>query len=212
MKKFTNFLLAIMAGAFIAIGGIIYLLLENKIIGSLLFSTGLYAVLTLGLNLFTGKVGYLFQNKAKTYIPFLVIVYLGNLVGSVLVAELIKLTRASQAIVEAATKTSQLKIGDNYLSLFVLGIFCNLLVVHAVYQYNSNKHEIGKYIGIVLSIMVFILCGFEHSIADMFYFHAAGMLFTAKGLTSLLVITLGNIVGGVIIPCLMAFKEKNLSR
>lgn len=117
-----------MAGAFIAIGGIIYLLLENKIIGSLLFSTGLYAVLTLGLNLFTGKVGYLFQNKAKTYIPFLVIVYLGNLVGSVLVAELIKLTRASQAIVEAATKTSQLKIGDNYLSLFVLGIFVIFLL------------------------------------------------------------------------------------
>lgn len=53
-----------MAGAFIAIGGIIYLLLENKIIGSLLFSTGLYAVLTLGLNLFTGKVGYLFQKQS----------------------------------------------------------------------------------------------------------------------------------------------------
>lgn len=59
-----------MAGAFIAIGGIIYLLLENKIIGSLLFSTGLYAVLTLGLNLFTGKVGYLFKTKLKLIFHF----------------------------------------------------------------------------------------------------------------------------------------------
>ncbi|MDY6065597.1 MAG: formate/nitrite transporter family protein [Finegoldia sp.] len=207
MTKFKDFIYAILAGACIALGGVVYLSVENKVVGAFLFSTGLFMVLTLGYNLFIGKVGYVFLNDKRTYLPFLGIVYAGNFVGSVIVAELIRLTRVGAKVQEAATVLVTTKLTDSYLSLFILGLFCNFFVVNAVHQYKNNPHEFGKYMGIFMSIMVFILAGFEHSIADMFYFQMA-RAWSLHTVICLLVITLGNIVGGVIIPSLAAMKDK----
>ena len=199
MKKLADFLYAIMAGAFIAMGGVVFLSLDNKIVGAFMFSLGLFAVCTLKYNLFTGKVGYLFCNDVKTYLPWCLMVWVGNLVGSIIVAELVRLTRVAPGIIEKSTKLVQVKADDTLISLFVLGIFCNIMVVHAVDQYLNNPHEIGKYLGIVMSIMVFILCGFEHCIADMFYIQMARM-WNSQTIIALIVITLGNVLGGILIP------------
>ena len=196
MKKLADFLYAIMAGAFIAMGGVVFLSLNNKIVGAFMFSLGLFAVCTLKYNLFTGKVGYLFCNDVKTYLPWCLMVWVGNLVGSIIVAELVRLTRVAPGIIEKSTKLVQVKADDSLISLFVLGIFCNIMVVHAVDQYLNNPHEIGKYLGIVMSIMVFILCGFEHCIADMFYIQMARM-WNSQTIIALIVITLGNVLGGI---------------
>lgn len=199
MKKLADFLYAIMAGVFIAMGGVVFLSLNNKIVGAFMFSLGLFAVCTLKYNLFTGKVGYLFCNDVKTYLPWCLMVWVGNLVGSIIVAELVRLTRVAPGIIEKSTKLVQVKADDTLISLFVLGIFCNIMVVHAVDQYLNNPHEIGKYLGIIMSIMVFILCGFEHCIADMFYIQMARM-WNSQTIIALIVITLGNVVGGILIP------------
>ena len=207
MKKFADFLYAIMAGAFIAMGGVVFLSLDNKIVGAFMFSLGLFAVCTLKYNLFTGKVGYLFCNDVKTYLPWCLMVWVGNLVGSIIVAELVRLTRVAPGIIEKSTKLVQVKADDTLISLFVLGIFCNIMVVHAVDQYLNNPHEIGKYLGIVMSIMVFILCGFEHCIADMFYIQMARM-WNSQTIIALIVITLGNVLGGILIPTMRNINTK----
>ena len=207
MKKLADFLYAIMAGAFIAMGGVVFLSLNNKIVGAFMFSLGLFAVCTLKYNLFTGKVGYLFCNDVKTYLPWCLMVWVGNLVGSIIVAELVRLTRVAPGIIEKSTKLVQVKADDSLISLFVLGIFCNIMVVHAVDQYLNNPHEVGKYLGIVMSIMVFILCGFEHCIADMFYIQMARM-WNSQTIIALIVITLGNILGGILIPTMRNINTK----
>ncbi len=207
MKKLADFLYAIMAGAFIAMGGVVFLSLDNKIVGAFMFSLGLFAVCTLKYNLFTGKVGYLFCNDVKTYLPWCLMVWVGNLVGSIIVAELVRLTRVAPGIIEKSTKLVQVKADDSLISLFVLGIFCNIMVVHAVDQYLNNPHEIGKYLGIIMSIMVFILCGFEHCIADMFYIQMARM-WNSQTIIALIVITLGNVLGGILIPTMRNINTK----
>ncbi|MDU4208749.1 MAG: formate/nitrite transporter family protein [Finegoldia magna] len=207
MKKLADFLYAIMAGAFIAMGGVVFLSLDNKIVGAFMFSLGLFAVCTLKYNLFTGKVGYLFCNDVKTYLPWCLMVWVGNLVGSIIVAELVRLTRVAPGIIEKSTKLVQVKADDTLISLFVLGIFCNIMVVHAVDQYLNNPHEIGKYLGIIMSIMVFILCGFEHCIADMFYIQMARM-WNSQTIIALIVITLGNVLGGILIPTMRNINTK----
>ena len=207
MKKLADFLYAIMAGAFIAMGGVVFLSLDNKIVGAFMFSLGLFAVCTLKYNLFTGKVGYLFCNDVKTYLPWCLMVWVGNLIGSIIVAELVRLTRVAPGIIEKSTKLVQVKADDTLISLFVLGIFCNIMVVHAVDQYLNNPHEIGKYLGIVMSIMVFILCGFEHCIADMFYIQMARM-WNSQTIIALIVITLGNVLGGIFIPTMRNINTK----
>lgn len=207
MKKLADFLYAIMAGAFIAMGGVVFLSLNNKIVGAFMFSLGLFAVCTLKYNLFTGKVGYLFCNDVKTYLPWCLMVWVGNLVGSIIVAELVRLTRVAPGLIEKSTKLVQVKADDTLISLFVLGIFCNIMVVHAVDQYLNNPHEIGKYLGIIMSIMVFILVGFEHSIADMFYIQMARM-WNSQTIIALIVITLGNVLGGILIPTMRNINTK----
>ena len=207
MKKLADFLYAIMAGVFIAMGGVVFLSLNNKIVGAFMFSLGLFAVCTLKYNLFTGKVGYLFCNDVKTYLPWCLMVWVGNLVGSIIVAELVLLTRVAPGIIEKSTKLVQVKADDTLISLFVLGIFCNIMVVHAVDQYLNNPHEIGKYLGIIMSIMVFILCGFEHCIADMFYIQMARM-WNSQTIIALIVITLGNVLGGILIPTMRNINTK----
>lgn len=205
MKNWNRFLMAVLAGAAISIGGTVFLSLENKVLGALFFSVGLFMVCTLGLNLYTGKVCYL-PGKDWRYAGFVGLVWLGNLVGAEATALLLKLTRVGAALSEKAAALCTVKTEDSLLSLFVLGVFCNILIYVGVESYLANRHEVGKYLGIIFGVMVFILCGFEHCVADMFYFAMAG--WSWRAVLCLLVITLGNAVGGVIFPlCRMGQKN-----
>ena len=198
--------MAILAGAAIAIGGAIYLAAENKVVGAIFFSVGLFTVCTKGLSLFTGKAVYLFDNKPKFLID-LVIIWAGNFAGAWAVAALMSLTRQAEKLTEAASALAEAKANDSLLSLFILGVFCNICIYIAVDSYGKNAHDLGKYIGIVFGVTAFILAGFEHSVADMFYFAMAGRLFEGRVLLCLLVITLGNVVGGVVFPLCMKLRE-----
>lgn len=196
MKYFKTLLLAIIAGIAIGIGGTIYLTLENKIIGSLMFTVGLYTICSQGLNLFTGKVGYLVNNKVD-YLIDLLIIWIGNFIGTFTSAKLIQLTR----LTIDATNICNIKVNDSYLSLFILGIFCGMLMYIAVDGYKKTTNPIILFV----CVSVFILCGFEHCIADMFYFALANMI-GINTLITLLVITLGNSIGGMLIPLINKIK------
>ena len=200
MKRSKVFLSAVLAGLCVGYGGIVFLSLENKVIGAAAFTIGLFVICTFGFHLFTGKVCYVFQNN-RNYAIDLPVIWLGNLVGTGLSAGCANLTRLAPALREKAASLCQIKLDDSLFSLFLLGILCNILIYIAVEGYKSNPHELGKYLSLFFGVMIFILCGTEHCVADMFYFWMAG-LWSGRAILSVLIITLGNAVGGVLFATL----------
>ena len=151
----------------------------------------------MGFNLYTGKVCYAFDNDAQ-YAKNLPVIWLGNLCGAGLTAFFVSMTR-NAGIAEKAMALCATKLEDSLVSLFFLGILCNIFIYIAVEGYKNNPHEVGKYLSLFFGVMGFILCGTEHCVADMFYFWMAGA-WSAQAILRILVITLGNSVGGVLLP------------
>ena len=197
MKKYLDFLIkGFYAGILISIGGIAYLAIENKIVGSFIFSFGLLTICIYSFNLFTGKVGYVLVNKIN-YIIELLISLVGNFLGTFTVGTLMRLTRFTNYI-DTATNIVNTKLNDNILSIFILAIMCGMIMYIAVNNYKKENDVVGKYIAIFMAVMAFILCGFEHCVANMFYFSIAGT-FSLKVFCYLLVMILGNSIGSIII-------------
>lgn len=196
MKETGNiFCRAVMAGLGIAMGGIVYLSVENQVIGAFLFAIGLYAIVLNGLFLYTGKVGYLVvEEKKKEYLLLLLVTWLGNFVGTALGAFGASNTRIS-GIVSKAESICAVKMGDNPLSIFILAVFCGILMYIAVDGYKEKGNPVILFLG----VSVFILSGFEHCIANMFYFSLAGA-WSVKAIVYLLIMTIGNSIGGILIP------------
>ncbi len=200
MKWFRTFIGGILAGISIAIGGTVFLSLENKVLGALFFTVGLFAVCTFGFNLYTGKVCYIFDQD-RIYALGLPLIWLGNLAGALLTALAERATRVGPALAEKAQAICTVKLNDGLLSIFFLSVFCNMLIWLAVEGFKNNPHPAGKYLSLFFGVAVFILCGFEHCVANMYYFSVAGM-WSWKTLAWVLVMTLGNSAGGVIFPLL----------
>lgn len=198
MKRFADiFLRALMTGFAIGIGGAVYLSCDNKYLGAFLFGTGLFVILSFGFNLFTGKVGYAVVNK-PSYILDLIVIWLGNLAGTVIMGGMLLCTRIS-GIGEKAAEICAVKFNDNLPSIFILAIFCGMLMFIAADGYKQIKNPAGQMLAIFLPVVVFILSGYEHCIANMFYFTIA-KVWSLNTVVYLLVMTLGNAVGGMFIP------------
>ena len=206
MNYLKTFIGAVLAGMAIAIGGPAFLSVDSKVLGSALFTVGLFTVCTMGLNLFTGKVCYVFQND-RDYALALPVIWIGNLAGTGLIALFAGLTRNAPALAEKAAGMCQVKLDDNLVSLFFLGILCNILIYIGVEGYKNSPHEIGKYLALLFGVMVFILCGTEHCVADMFYLWIGGS-WNARAVACILAITLGNAVGGVLFPLLRSLQNR----
>lgn len=210
MKCFKTFLSAVLAGVSIGLGGLVYLSLDNRVLGAALFAVGLFVVCTFGLQLFTGKVCYVWEN-GRDYALALPLIWLGNLVGTGLAAGAASLTRIA-SVAEKAAALCAVKTGDSLLSLFLLGVLCNLFIYIAVEGFRSNPHELGKYLSILFGVMVFILAGTEHCVADMFYFWMAGA-WSGRAALCILVITLGNSAGGMLFALCRGFlRQKTAAR
>ncbi len=195
MKK--TFVLAVLAGLCIGLGGTVYLSVDNPVVGAMLFSIGLLTILAFGFNLFTGKVGYALENK-PSYIGTLAIIWLGNLVGTGVMAALVRFTRIYYKLAPKVQGIVETKLADNHISILLLAIGCGMCMFIAVDQYKKRTSMV-KALFVIFPVMVFILCSFEHCIANMYYFILAGS-FTHKTLDYLLVMTIGNSIGGLLIP------------
>lgn len=203
---------SILAGIMIGIGATAYLSSNNKIIGSILFSIGLFIIVTKELNLFTGKVGYIVNNNLS-YMKEVVITLVGNAIGTTLVGLILRFTRIASVIVPEAQRLCEIKLNDNVLSIFILSIFCGILMYLAVNGYKEAKDNFAKYAGVFLCVSVFILCGFEHCVANIYYFTTANM-WNIKTFAYLGIMILGNSLGGVMFPfsdkLLKLFKQEKM--
>ena len=201
MKALKTFVSAVLAGMCVGFGGVVFLSLDNRIIGSVMFTVGLFTICTFGLHLFTGKVCYALEN-GKSYNLALPIIWLGNLVGTGITALSVSLSRID-GISAKAEELCATKLDDSILSLFLLGVLCNIFIYIAVEGYKNNPHELGKYLSLFFGVMVFILAGTEHCVADMFYFWLSG--WSVDAAVRVLVITLGNAAGGILFRALHRF-------
>lgn len=186
---------AVSAGIMITIGGSVFLACDNKYVGAVLFSVALLCICYLGYYLFTGKIGYLAKDLSKSNISNLAVGLAVNLIVTFLLGLLISFALPNLA--EKAHTICTAKLEQTFLITFIRAVFCGVLMYTAVEIFKEKKTPVG----IIFCIPVFILCGFEHSIADMFYFGASG-IFSAKILTFELAAVLGNTVGSLILALL----------
>ena len=227
-------LLAVLAGAFIAMGGVgattvavsVPLASVGKFAGACVFPGGLTMVLLAGSELFTGNTLLVIPLLQKEITPAGMlknwgVVYLGNLVGGLLVGALVVFShqpdlfgkQMAVSVISTAAAKCSLSFGD----AVIRGILCNFLVCIAVWISFAAKDVAGKIMGLFFPIMMFVLCGFEHSIANMYYIGAGifargipeyGQAAAQAGVdmeavtwgnffgANLLPVTIGNIIGG----------------
>ncbi len=191
MKKFKT---AVAAGVMISVGAAAYLSCENRILGAFLFSVALFTICSFGLSLYTGLAGYFFELKNKSE---LAVVWLGNLAGSLVGSLLIRLAKPSLS--EKAAALFGVKFGQSIVATAALAMFCGIMMYTAVRSFNESDSGTQSVFGVAVCIMTFIMCGFEHSIADMCYLWlavgSAGTLLRGAGY--ILVVSLFNAFGAV---------------
>ena len=214
-------LLGVLAGMAISIGGVAFLVAKtlevdfgggvalaatSRVAGALFFTVGLFMVCVFSLNLFTGKVGFALDKK-PSYIANLVVIWIGNLLGAMGVGYLLRCTRFTNNLVPVAEAVSSGKINDSFLSIFILAIFCNILIFLAVYGFNKFESPLFKALALFFGVSVFVLAGFEHCVANMFYFSIANA-WGGDAIVCILATTLGNIVGGLLLPICFKISDK----
>ena len=210
------FLLAVLAGVYIALAGVaatIGTALSGRIAGACIFPAGLAMIVIGGSELFTGNNLMVISLLEKRVTPARLlrawaVVYLGNLAGGVLTAALAVGGGALDGVSDAVLATASAKVSLPFSAAVTRGVLCNVLVCAAVWMTMAATSAGGKIVCLYMPVMVFVLCGFEHCIANMFYIPAglfmlirqgtdqAGLTWGAFCLKNLLPVTLGNILGG----------------
>jgi formate/nitrite transporter FocA (FNT family) len=166
-------------------------------------------ILVFGLKLFTGMTGYLFgENNKLKYILNLAIVWLGNFCGTFLVGTAVRNTRLSSMLIPTAETIVAAKVEDAWYSLIILGIFCGMLMYIGVdsFKKSRDQHSTLSTLMPVICVSTFIVAGFEHCIADMFYCAVAGL--NLYSLQVIMLVTVGNIIGSFIIPAVSFCTNK----
>ncbi len=215
--------LSFMAGAYIAFGGLLAILIgggvpgiaaENPGISKFLFGAafpvGLMIVVMAGAELFTGNNAYFMPNvlsrKQSWTAPLRNwgLVYLGNFIGSVFIAYF--LTHLTDIVShepwsDSVRSIAVAKTGNPFYKTFLKGIGANWLVCLALWMGMSAQHTSGKILGLWWPVMAFVTMGFEHSIANMFFiplaiFEGADISWGTFIIKNLIPATIGNIVGG----------------
>jgi len=187
--------LSIGAGIYVSIAGSAFFGSENRFVGSALFCVALVAICYQGLYLFTGKIGYLANTHDKQSIVDVLLTLLGNFLGTLICGLAVSYLKPGYQ--ETALAMCQNKLSMSLGQAFVAAVFCGILMYTAVEVFKSGKSPLG----ILFCVPAFIIAGFEHSIANMFYFSAARLL-TGNVVLFSAVVILGNSVGGMILPWL----------
>lgn len=182
---------SILSGMLVGIGVVINTVSENRYAGAMLFSLALLTIIHCGLKLYTGKIGFVRTVPAKD----LGVMLLGNLAG-VLVPTLAIASQRGD-VMEKLLNVSENKFSAGYPAMFIFGCFCGVLMFVAVYCKNT--------VITVFCIMVFILSGFEHCIADFPYL---AINFSIDNAGKFLCVVAGNSLGSIVTHYLIKEEGK----
>lgn len=212
-------ILAVLAGAFIALGGAVATIAgagftgtQSALIKGAVFPLGLILVVICGAELFTGNcllIAPLLNKDIKLtgMLKNWGLAYVGNFIGAIIIALLVVYGGAYNDNATAAAVTLVATKSDmNFGVALLKGILCNILVCLAVWAAMSSKSASGKILAVYMPVFAFVVCGFEHSVANMYYIMSAFMTSGSAGLNfgyailnGLLAPTIGNIIGGGLI-------------
>ena len=195
-NNISTMILSIYAGLMIGIGGYVYLSVDSKIIGAFIFSFGLLTIVTQKFYLYTGKVGFVKNRNDILNIPIIIV---GNIVGTYIMSLVYRITHTDFTQINDIWLN---KINKSTYEVLILSIMCGILMYLAIDNYNKNRNIIF----IIMPVMVFILSGFEHSIANMFYYFSSDYR-NIESAIYLLTNIFGNGVGAIIFNY---FKERLL--
>ena len=212
MRYLKAFIFGIFAGLAIGLGSLAFTLVSaylkstgGMIFASALFSIGLILVCVLGLQLYTGKIGVVFDAPDKKEVGrnaiCLPIMLAGNAIGAFALGILCHAVFMNvPEINDRIIAISNGKTASN--TVFLQGIFCGALVYIAVYFFKNLENYGMKIIGIITAVTLFVYCGFQHCIANMFYF---GMAFNwnINMLWNLLIVILTNSIGALLVRCIV---------
>ena len=190
----TKFIKGVLGGICIGIGGAAYLSIGNPIVGSLIFSIGLLLICMNGFKLFTGSIPYV-RLETKSIINVAVIL-IGNIVGAWFIGLIFYMSRPD--MMNHAANICFNKLDEGW-RIIPLAFMCNVLIFFAVDLF--GRAPINSFIrvfNLVLCVMTFILSGYEHCIANVFYFSAV-QLFDVKVLGYLILNIIFNAIGGICI-------------
>lgn len=177
-----NFAKGILAGLAIGLGGFLFILMSHfvngelgKVLGSILFSVGLFLVCTFRLSLYTGKIGLVFEKKqTKEFYVSLPIMLVGNAIGAFglgyICYFIFRNTDIMNTVNAACLARTTLNNFNDYLSCIVKSILCGFCVYMAVYCFNKDRLRPLGISLLVFFVFLFVYCGFQHCIANMFYF------------------------------------------
>ena len=229
----TMFVLALLAGAFIALGALFFTVTITagaavpppsfglmRLAGGITFSLGLILVIVGGAELFTGN-NLIAMAWASGHVTTREVirnwgwVYVGNLIGAIGTAFLVWLagvqTLSDGAVGETMVRIARSKISLDPLSALARGVLCNVLVCLALWLCMAARGVADKILAIVFPISAFVACGLEHSVANM-YFLPLGMMLTLGGtapialdgvVNNLILVTIGNMFGGTVLVALV---------
>lgn len=208
----NSMLKSILAGIMIGISCTIYLSVENKVIGALLFSFGLLIILFFNFRLYTGIIGY--ANKQKhilSYLPYFY-TWMGNFMGASIYSACIVYCRPE--IIYKANEIIHTKFQYDCIQLFILSLFCGMLMFIAVDNYMKSDSPLQMVLGVFLCISAFIISGFEHSIADIVYCVMGSLTESDWSASAILisVVTIGNSVGAILTRLLIENASKDRSK
>lgn len=222
-KSLNSLLKAIFAGLFISLGALGNIIISSntyatnegvaRFLGAIVFPVGLIGIVMMGFELFTSNcmnIVSVYNKKAKKYnfLKNIVVVYLGNFLGCLLLGYITVRTHGlSENNLQLLTKMVNSKVHYSIDVLLLKGIMCNILVVGATILSYYADEVISKIFAIWFPIMLFILLGYDHSIANMFYFSAAYFsnvnITILQMLYNLFFVTIGNFLGGVILSLVL---------
>lgn len=206
-------MLSFMAGVYIALGGQGFLVsYGNSFIRSAVFPVGLMLILLAGGELFTGNclMTFGFMQKEitlKDYLKTLAQVFVGNFLGALFIVALLYFSGvySKPEMAETVITVAKSKISLSFMQVLSKGILCNILVALAVWLATTSRDTTGKILGCLFPVMLFVLCGYEHVVANMFFLPMGAVLDSSITLiqiiNNLIPATLGNFIGGgLVIP------------
>ncbi len=184
---------SLLSGFLIGFGCLVYVVCENRYVGAFLFALGLLTILTKGYYLYTGRVGdWVPRDTLK-----LLLMFCCNTAGTALCAYMFTFTRLDLSAVETIAAT---KLHDGLLSIFILAVGCGAMMHLAVFNFKKERHPLY----VIMPIMFFIICGFEHCVANSGYFAMAKVPLNSELFIRLTLMVLGNAAGSLIFTKLIA--------
>ena len=185
--------------AFGALCNLVALNLNEKFLGSLLFSFGLFFVFMFELKLFTGMIANALEMKFKDWYQLL-ICFIFNALGIFFICLIAENTIIKDAIISRSISIMNSKFDAGYFSAFFSSILCGMTITIAVKGYqNASSRNLSSNIAVILPVIVFVYLGLDHSVANWAYIYLSDS-WSIKMLIYVLITIIGNLIGGIFIP------------